>query len=872
MADKVKVIEIKTGPAIKSIQDLKDNITAYKDKLKGLDIGSKEYQQTLTSLQENQAALRNAMYSTTASIEQVQKAAIGLTADFSDMNAVIRETTAKLKDETTSYNEYVRVLAQLKEAWRSTTDANDRAKLGEAINDVNDKLKDMDKSVGVFGRNVGNYIGAVDHLTAGLSGMGAGAQKVIGPLKGVTTGLKTMSATPAVAILGLLASLLDSVIKAMKNTEGGVNALTASMAPFEAIGEAINDMLEAMGPAIAKVVGWFGKLTAAITGNNTAAAERLRIAKEQAALDASQRETTVKNAEAERDIAELRAKASEKEKYTAKERLGFLQEAGRLEEEIYLRSYEDAKKHYNIVKDRNALSSSSKEQLDEEAQAYADMLKAETAYYNQVRTINAGITRARKEEEKGARDAAKAVKESATAKIAAEKEYLSQLLGIVKDGSESQLKIQNEIAQKDYEKAVAEAKQKITNRQQLNKTLLTLQKALEIQQMKNQQEHDNAVLAEELRAIASRRDALQRGSVEYAQVEQEYARAAYDGLKKQMDETDAEFAARRIEAQKALIAANAGMQDALLKETVDGLNAQMAAVREGSVEQLALAIEVAKAKVEGMYQGAEESADEYNARRLAAEREVRVAEDALAEERVNQDRVILEQRMALLEEGSTEYLTLAMELKQFELDSLHQLEGESNEEFRLRELQAEKEYHDSKRALWQASLSIMQQAAGGISSILGSIADAYENNTELTKKEAQKAKNLRIASATIDMLQGAVTAYAGAQSLGVPMGPIVGAINAAAVVAAGLVNIAKIKATQLGGGDSSTTASVPAAAPATVSAPSVMPEVSQVRNITSATEEDRLNQMASDQRVYILDSDIQAKNEQRRVEIAETTF
>ena len=40
------------------------------------------------------------------------------------------------------------------------------------------------------------------------------------------------------------------------------------------------------------------------------------------------RETLVANAEAERDVAELRAKASEKEKYTAQERLGFLQQAG----------------------------------------------------------------------------------------------------------------------------------------------------------------------------------------------------------------------------------------------------------------------------------------------------------------------------------------------------------------------------------------------------------------------------------------------------------------------------------------------------------------------------------------------------------------
>jgi len=159
--------------------------------------------------------------------------------------------------------------------------------------------------------------------------------------------------------------------------------------------------------------------------------------------------------------------------------------------------------------------------------------------------------------------------------------------------------------------------------------------------------------------------------------------------------------------------------------------------------------------------------------------------------------------------------------------------------------------------------------ASGVSSILGSIADAMEENTEMTEEEAQKAKNLRIAAATIDMLQGAVTAYAGAQSLGVPMGPIIGAINAAAVVAAGIANIAKIKATQVSANSSSTQTPT---VPAQVDAPNVTPQVQQVRTLTSASEEDRLNRMADDHRVYILSSDLEADRDQHRVQVEETTF
>lgn len=161
----------------------------------------------------------------------------------------------------------------------------------------------------------------------------------------------------------------------------------------------------------------------------------------------------------------------------------------------------------------------------------------------------------------------------------------------------------------------------------------------------------------------------------------------------------------------------------------------------------------------------------------------------------------------------------------------------------------------------------MEQAAASTSSIMSSLADMIESGTNVTEKEARRAKNLRIASATIDMFQGATTAYSTAQSLGVPMGPIVGAINAAAVVATGLQNIAKIKSQNV-----SASASASGTATPTVSAPAITPQVSQVRTITSASEEDRLNQMASDQRVYILNSDLEAAANSRRVLATETSF
>lgn len=856
---KEQVITLKTGDAVKNVQDLRNNIKLLKEQLADSSKTFEENQAAVKALRENQAALRQAMYATGDSISKVMSEA-------SASNVVWDENGRLVKAETVSYNELVRQMDILKQQWRATTDEAERAKLGDRINQVNDRLKDMDASVGVFGRNVGNYLGAVDHLTAGIASMGKGAASVVGPLKNMTLGLKAMSATPAVAVLGLLANILQKVMEAMQGNEESANALNQALAPLRVVGDAVTKVFQAMGSVLVTVVDWFGKLTTAILGTNKASEERLRLAKEENELNEAQRETLKQNAEAERDIAELRAKASERDKYTATERMAFLEEAGKKEAEIAAREMQNAKTRYKLIRDRNGLTKSSEEQLAEEARAYADMVKAETNYYQSIRTINTGIVRARREEEKAARDAAKAVKEAATAKLNAEKDYISQLLSITKTGTDGELALQNQLAKMERDIAIADAKQKITDRKELTKALVLIEKSYQVQVEKNQQDHDNKVLAEELQSLANRRDALQQGSVEYAAAQEEYAARALDGLRRQMDETDAEFEARRLAALRFLKEAQNATADAIAAETQDALKAQMAGLAEGSIEYLALSLEAARANLDSIYQGIDESIDQYNARRLEAERAVRLAEDALEEGRIDHDRLILENRMNEAEEGSLTFLSRQVELKQYELDTLHQLEGESNEEFRARELAADKEYRDAKRALLQESVAMYSSYSAAVSGLLGSLADMYESDTNASQREVRKAKNLRIAGATIDMLSGVVTAIAQAQQLGPIAGPIMAAINSAAVIAAGTANINKIKAQQVStGGSSSQT-------PAVVNAPAVVPSVNEVRNITSDREEERLNQMAGDQRVYILSSDLEADRDQRRAQIAETTF
>ena len=178
-----------------------------------------------------------------------------------------------------------------------------------------------------------------------------------------------------------------------------------------------------------------------------------------------------------------------------------------------------------------------------------------------------------------------------------------------------------------------------------------------------------------------------------------------------------------------------------------------------------------------------------------------------------------------------------------------------------------KEDEEREKEALKKRIANLNAIATATSGLLSSLADMYESDEKNAEKNAKKIKALRIASATIDMFQGAVTAFTSAQSLGVPMGQIVGAANAAAVIAMGMANINKIKSTSFSGDGAMQTS-----APAVVTAPNVQTQMPSVRSVTTASEEDRLNRMASEQRVYILDSDIEASGKRRKVRVAESSF
>lgn len=85
----------------------------------------------------------------------------------------------------------------------------------------------------------------------------------------------------------------------------------------------------------------------------------------------------------------------------------------------------------------------------------------------------------------------------------------------------------------------------------------------------------------------------------------------------------------------------------------------------------------------------------------------------------------------------------------------------------------------------------------------------YNQEEAIKKKSFEQDKKMKIAQASIAMVQGMLSAFSGAMQLGPPAGPIVGGILAAAVGVMGAMNIAKIKATKYESGTAPTAPSVP---------------------------------------------------------------
>lgn len=265
-----KVLSVDVGGAITNIKEYKQHIDSLKGTLLGLEKGTEQYNAVATELVKEQQKLTEVM------------------------------DVAKGKGEAVegSYDNLSKTMSELKKQFKATGDEAERANLALKINDINDQLKEMDASVGVFSRNVGNYsqayeeafktvIGSLDDVD-GLLGEVAGNVNSLFPLIKQTTaaataglkGIKKAIATTGIGLLivavGELAAHFDDVRRAVgvtdekfqefKSTVTGV--LKTIVAGFVGVGNSILQFLITPIKTFIEVVKGAGTLIKDVfTGN-----------------------------------------------------------------------------------------------------------------------------------------------------------------------------------------------------------------------------------------------------------------------------------------------------------------------------------------------------------------------------------------------------------------------------------------------------------------------------------------------------------------------------------------------------------------------------------------------------------------------------
>lgn len=355
---------------------------------------------SIAGMREEIKGFRKALEETSIAGGDVTEATQKLNAAQNELRNVMKLGTKSVEDADDSYNTLTRTMAQLKEQWRATADETERADLGKKIAGINQRLKDMDASIGNYQRNVGNYASALDNFSGAMGNFGVSAQGVVGPIKAVNTALKALLANPIVAIVAAIVVVIQQVVKAMKSSEEGAAALSKAFSGLTAISDILTKGLQNVGKGLAWVIEQMTSLLGKFLNIQESVNEHKKVVEEELALAKEARRITKENADLEYKISELRAKASDKLNVSAKDRIAALKEAMKYEEEIMQNNLNYAEREYKLWQLRNSFNDSSAEDLNAEAKAYARMVAAKTALNNKMREYNAQLKEATNELQK----------------------------------------------------------------------------------------------------------------------------------------------------------------------------------------------------------------------------------------------------------------------------------------------------------------------------------------------------------------------------------------------------------------------------------------------------------------------------------------
>lgn len=348
----------------------------------------------LAEHKQQQKELRKAMEESNGTNAVAAKMYAEVSAQIEKESRAVKSNTALLQaetlarlDENSSLDEQRQALKAAQKAYALLSGEEKKAAdasggLRDQIAKLSDRVKEQEAAIGDARRNVGNYAMQTAEAAGKMGFFGKGIASVVNPLKNFENGLKAASATPLIAILSVAITILQKLAERFKGNSAAMEKMTEVFGVFSGVGNIVNKIID----KIAEGIGWIAEKALSLAeklGILTAEMkEGQRIAKEDYEIYNKRTELIQKEAEVQQTVADLRNKIAQKDKYTNAERLKFLNEAIELEKGIAKEREDIARREYEQIKAKNALSNSSQEDLRKEAEAYAAMQKAQTDYLN----------------------------------------------------------------------------------------------------------------------------------------------------------------------------------------------------------------------------------------------------------------------------------------------------------------------------------------------------------------------------------------------------------------------------------------------------------------------------------------------------------
>ena len=600
---KVIRISLNDSALIDQLQELNEQMAQNKKSQEALNQARK------AGLVTDEAYLQNTI--------RLKEGAKAISAEQRQVSRELQNTIAKNKAAEGSYNKMQAQLrdlvAQYKAMSAAQRDGADGAALLKNITQTTDELKKLDKGMGVFNRNVGNYQDAFnsEKFAELAQSVGSISPSFAQATQAISNGAKRMGialSTGPLVVLSALGAALMAFIRLFKSSETATMNLKVAFAPLVGLMNTFVNVVQQAAVKVSelavlvgarllqrvqRVAGWVDKTFGTEAQNKVVAftqkieqnsAAMMNIAARENRLTKDTRANIIASAEDELRISELRYKAQRKDLYTAEQRLAFIKEASalqlqrakeekRLAEEAAAIQAEKMKQTENSTEDENKL-----------AELRAAAIRAEKTYFDQQREISEKIvsfTREIEAERKAAHDAeVKRIEQMA----ALQQRVQTATIAMMQEGYDKEIALaQNASAQKlaELDKELAEGKVTaeayMVLRQQIEKeTADAVSKARE----KNAKAEFDKRVAEREAQFQAERLMAQKNGASLAEVELSQAQRLYDELAAARDKMNAYGYESELEYNNALLELELSIADKRKAIAEDVANAKAKAIQE----------------------------------------------------------------------------------------------------------------------------------------------------------------------------------------------------------------------------------------------------------------------------------------------------